>query len=236
MKSNDEWKMELPYSQITVKRPEFAYWQFCRFFRMMAAYMLITGIALNFTIGYLINEVFPEWNVDDYMLFYMLIKVIIEVLFLLPILIAVRVYKRRIQQKNQKMSRQVFEVIKYIIIFGHFALPIGTMLLTNLYGETGIFKVFTSGLCMLICSVFVNMKSMKYISCGYFILPAMILIALGFLQVHTSYFQFDVIGQSKVLTAINYGKGVIYTIYPCIGYMIISRYMESSYVEGREND
>lgn len=75
---------------------------------------------------------------------------------------------------------------------------------------------------------------MKYISYAYFILPAVLLIMLGILNVYIDYSQIEASEWAGIVTAINYGKSFIYTIYPGIGYIIIVRYMRSCAIKGEE--
>ncbi len=212
---------DVSYIKTVMSKAEFSYEHFRRLFLVFSLYSFVTGILLSILRTFIYRDSFLTGNNLRDVLINKIIEGASKVVMLLPVLVFMMLYRKKVRDCGQSLSLWLFDIISYVIIFCGSVLPLVTISVTISYEAADIFTILTSALCMLLCGVFTGDKHMKYISYAYFIIPALSLAVLGMIFTYSQFADSYIISL-RFITIYSYIKAFFYTIYPCVGYFIIS--------------
>lgn len=217
---------DLKYIKSIMTRSEIGFKELTWFFLILAIYSFLSGMITSIFRHYIYKDEFQTGNIFRDVLVNTLLECGFKLLLLIPIIIVIFLFYKRVKAKNQGISLWLFRIISFVLIFCGIVLPIAVTAVCAAYEDADLFSILTCSICMLLCGIFIDSKTLKCITYVYIAIPMVILSILGITHLYYEYTNSENPFYQFVLV-FSYTKSFFYVVYPAIGYAISSLFLKN---------
>lgn len=228
MKTDESKKInsEIAYIKSIMQKAEMSFEDFKWFFLILTVYSFLSRVFLVIFRTYIYTEV--SLTGDNYKDLFVnpLVECVWNICALIPVLILIRIFHKKIKEKNQGLSLWLINILAFVLVFSGAVLPIAaTAVSATTYEAADMFSIITPALFMLLCGVFTDNRFLKNASYVYMAIPMILLSVMGIILTYYDRVDSRLVPPLSFIYAFSYTKSFFYTVYPAIGYSILSVYM-----------
>lgn len=223
---NQKINSEIAYIKSIMQRSEMSFEDFKWFFLILTVYSFLSRVFLVKFRTYIYTDI--SFTGDNYKDLFVnpLVECVWNICALIPVLILIRIFHKKIKEKNQGLSLWLLNIIAFLLVFSGAVLPIAaTAVSATTYEAADLFSIITPALCMLLCGVFTDNKFLKNTSYIYMAIPMVLLSVMGIMLTYYDRVDSRLVPPLSFIYTFIYTKSFSYTVYPAIGYSILSFYM-----------
>lgn len=223
---NQKINSEIAYIKSIMQRSEMSFEDFKWFFLILTVYSFLSRVFLVKFRTYIYTDI--SFTGDNYKDLFVnpLVECVWNICALIPVLILILIFHKKIKEKNQGLSLWLINILAFVLVFSGAVLPIAaTAVSATTYEAADLFSIITPALCILLCGVFTDNKILKNASYIYMAIPMVILSVLGIMFIYYDYVDSRLVPSLGFIYTFGYTKSFSYTVYPAIGYSILSFYM-----------
>ncbi|MCH5341918.1 MAG: hypothetical protein J1E01_10660, partial [Acetatifactor sp.] len=177
---NQKINSEIAYIKSIMQRSEMSFEDFKWFFLILTVYSFLSRVFLVKFRTYIYTDI--SFTGDNYKDLFVnpLVECVWNICALIPVLILIRIFHKKIKEKNQGLSLWLLNIIAFLLVFSGAVLPIAaTAVSATTYEAADLFSIITPALCMLLCGVFTDNKFLKNTSYIYMAIPMVLLSVMG---------------------------------------------------------
>ena len=228
MKTDESKKInsEIAYIKSIMQKAEMSFEDFKWFFLFLTVYSFLSRVFLINFRTYIYTEISLTGDKYKDLFVNPLVECTWNICALIPILILIRIFHKKIKEKNQGLSLWLLNILAFVLVFSGAVLPIAATAASAItYEAADLFSIITPALCMLLCGVFTDNRLLKNASYIYMAIPMIILSVMGIMLTYYDHVDSRLVPPLSFINAFGYTRSFSYTVYPAIGYSILSFYM-----------
>lgn len=228
MKTDENKKInsEIAYIKSIMQKAEMSFEDFKWFFLILTIYSFLSRVFLVRFRTYIYTEI--SFTGDNYKDLFVnpLVECVWIICALIPVLILILIFHKKIKEKNQGLSLWLLNILTFVLVFSGTVLPIAATAVSAItYEAADLFSIITPALCMLFCGVFTDNRFLKNASYVYMAIPMVVLSVMGIMLTYYDRVDSRLVPPLGFIYTFTYTKSFFYTVYPAIGYSILSFYM-----------
>lgn len=228
MKTDENKKInsEIAYIKSIMQKSEMSFEDFKWFFLILTLYSFLSRVFLVMFREYIYSDVSLTGDPYKDLFVNPLVECVWNICVLIPVLILILIFHKKVKEKNQGLSLWLINILTFVLVFSGAILPIAaTAISVTTYEAADLFSIITPALCILLCGVFTDNRFLKNTSYIYMTIPMVTLSVLGIMLTYYDRVDSRLVPPLGFIYTFTYTKSFLYTVYPAIGYFILSFYM-----------
>ena len=228
MKTDESKKInsEIAYIKSIMQKAEMSFEDFKWFFLILTVYSFLSRVFLvKFRTDIYTDISFTGDNYKD-LFVNPLVECVWNICVLISVLVLILIFHKKVKEKNQGFSLWLINILSFVLVFSGAILPIAaTAISATTYEAADLFSIITPALCILLCGVFTDNRFLKNTSYIYMAIPMVTLSVLGIMLTYYDRVDSRLVPPLVFIYTFTYTKSFSYTVYPAIGYFILSFFM-----------